>query len=89
MVEFQPLESLGRSILYCDVIMDELRIIAEYSNHPEAELAVKLLASHGIRSVTRSDDCGGVAGGQTFILGVQLLVSTKESGRAKEILNMD
>lgn len=69
--------------------MDGLHIIAEYSNHPEAELAMKLLDSHGIRSVTHADDCGGFAGGQTFILGVQLLVSTQDLERAREILNID
>lgn len=63
-------------------------VIAEYGNHPEAELAGQLLESNGIQSITHSDDCGGVAGGQTFIRGVQVLVHRVDLKRAKEILNI-
>jgi hypothetical protein len=66
----------------------DLEVIAEYGNHPEAELAAQLLDSNGIQSYTHSDDCGGVAGGQTFIRGVRLLVHRVDLKRAKEILNI-
>jgi len=66
-----------------------LEVIAEYGNHPEAELTVQLLESNGIQSYTHSDDCGGVAGGQTFIHGVQVLVDRRDVKRSREILNVE
>ena len=63
------------------MLQSDWEVIAECGNHPEAELAGKLLESNGIQSITHSDDCGGVAGGQTFIRGVQLLV--QETGFEK------
>ena len=66
--------------------MNELEIIADFNNYAEAQLIQGLLESHGVKSVIHSDDCGGIAGGQTFIRGVQLLVSQNDLKRAKEIL---
>ena len=63
-------------------------IIAEYKNHSEAEMARELLESYGIKSMIHSDDCGGIAGGQTFIRGVQLLVYRKDMEKARKILNI-
>lgn len=70
------------------MLQSDWEVIAECGNHPEAELAGKLLESNGIQSITHSDDCGGVAGGQTFIRGVQLLVRRQDLKKAKEILNI-
>jgi hypothetical protein len=66
--------------------MNELEIIADFNNYAEAHLAQGLLGSYGVKSVIHSDDCGGIAGGQTYIRGVQLLVSRNDLKRAKEIL---
>jgi len=41
------------------MLQSDLEVIAEYGNHPEAELAGQLLESNGIQSITHSDDCGG------------------------------
>jgi hypothetical protein len=70
------------------MLQSDWEVIAEYGNHPEALLAGQILESNGIQSITHSDDCGGAAGGQTFIRGVQLLVRRQDSKRAKEILNI-
>ena len=63
-------------------------IVAEYRNHAEAEMAKELLASYGIKSTIHSDDCGGIAGGQTFIRGVQLLVLSEDIEKARKVLNI-
>jgi hypothetical protein len=68
--------------------MNEFEIIADFSNHTEADLAKGLLESYGIKSIISSDDCGGIAGGQTFIRGVQLIVSKDDLKKAKEILKL-
>jgi hypothetical protein len=68
--------------------MNKFEIIADFNNHAEADLAKGLLESHGIKCIMRSDDCGGIAGGQTFIRGVQILVSRDKFEKAKEILEL-
>ena len=68
--------------------MDEFVIIADFNNHAEAEFTKGLLESHGIKAIKNSDDCGGAAGGQTFIRGVQILVTRDDLKRAKEILEL-
>ncbi len=68
--------------------MESPEIVWEYSNHVEAELAKGLLSSSGIESIVHSDDCGGMAGGQTFIQGVKLFVSENDVDRAKKILKL-
>jgi hypothetical protein len=47
-------------------------MVAEFSNHPQADLTKNLL-ENGIRVAIWSDDCGGLAVGQTFIQRVRLL----------------
>ena len=61
-------------------------VIAVYGNHPEAELAKSVLEAEGIPAFTSSDDCGGIAGGQTFVRGVRLFVAKKNETRAHEVL---
>lgn len=68
--------------------MNKFEIIADFNNHTEADFAKGLLESYGIKSIIRSDDCGGIAGGQTFIRGVQLIVSRDDLKKAKEILEL-
>jgi hypothetical protein len=67
-------------------MLNGLIVVAEYANHPEAEMAKKLLESHGIESIIHADDCGGMAGGQTFIRGVQLLVDRDDVISARSLL---
>ena len=61
-------------------------MVAEYSNHPEADLAKNLLEKHGLRVVKWSDDCGGLAPGQTFIQRVRLFVPDSDRQAAMDIL---
>jgi hypothetical protein len=60
--------------------------IAEFTNHPEAELNRQLLENHGIDVSIWSDDCGEMAGGQTFIQRVRLLVQEPDMQKALDIL---
>lgn len=68
--------------------MDDIILVMEFNNHAEAEMAKERLESYGINSIIHSDDCGGMAGGQTFIRGVQLLVSKNDIVTAKKILKI-
>jgi hypothetical protein len=68
--------------------MDSFKVVCEYSNHVEAEIAKGILNSNGIKSFIHSDDCGGIAGGQTYITGVQLLVSESDLEQANIILKL-
>jgi hypothetical protein len=61
-------------------------IAAEYTNHPEADLAKDLLESHGIRVYKWSDDCGGLAAGWAFIQRVRLFVPDSDRRAAMDIL---
>ena len=61
-------------------------MVAEFMNHPEADLARNLLESHGIRAAVWSDDCGGQALGQTFVQGVRVFVADADRKRAMDIL---
>jgi hypothetical protein len=61
-------------------------MIAEFRDHPQAELARGLLENSGIRAAVWSDDCGGLAGGQTFVQGVRLFVPASDRETAMEIL---
>jgi hypothetical protein len=61
-------------------------VIAEFADHPRAELAKNLLENHKLHVRLWSDDCGGLAGGQTFIQRVRLFVPGSEEQAAREIL---
>ena len=61
-------------------------LVAEFTDHPQAQLAKNLLEQHGIPSALWSDDCGGLAGGQTFLQGVRLFVSEEQRPVALGIL---
>ena len=60
--------------------------VAEFTNHPQADLAKNLLEKHGIRASIWSDDCGGLAVGQTFIQRVRLFVPDSQHQAALDIL---
>ncbi len=68
--------------------MEAPEILHEYSNHMEAEIAKGFLTSNGIEAIVHSDDCGGMAGGQTFIRGVKLIVPKNDIQRARQILKL-
>ncbi len=61
-------------------------MVAEFTNHPQAELTKNLLEQHGIRVSVWSDDCGGLAVGQTFIQRVRLFVPDSDKQAATDIL---
>ncbi|MBN2322448.1 MAG: DUF2007 domain-containing protein [Spirochaetes bacterium] len=67
---------------------NDLVVIRVYGNHPEAGLAKSVLEASGISAVISSDDCGGIAGGQTFIRGVRLLVAKRHETRARDVLGL-
>ena len=60
--------------------------VAEFTDHPQAELARNLLEKHGIGAALWSDDCGGLAVGQTFIRRVRLFVCDADREAALDIL---
>lgn len=61
-------------------------LVAEFTNHPEADLSRQLLENHGIRVSIWSDDCGEMAGGQTFVQRVRFLVPKSDRQTAMDIL---
>lgn len=61
-------------------------MVAEFTNHPQADLAKNLLGKHRIRVSIWSDDCGGLAEGQTFIRWVRLFVPDSDRQAAMDIL---
>lgn len=60
--------------------------VAEFTNHPEAALARNLLEAHGIDVAEWSDDCGGMAVGQTVIQRVRLFVRVSDIDQARDVL---
>jgi hypothetical protein len=66
--------------------MPKWSMVAEFTNHPEADLAKNLLEKCGISGYLWSDDCGGLAVGQTFIQRVRLFVPNSDQEAAMEIL---
>ena len=61
-------------------------MVAEFPNHPQADLTKNLLEKHGIRVSIWSDDCGGLAVGLTFIQRVRLFVPDSDRQAAMDIL---
>jgi hypothetical protein len=61
-------------------------MVAEFTNHPQAELTKNLLENHGIPASIWSDDCGGLAVGQTFIQRVRIFVPDSHRQAAMDIL---
>ena len=61
-------------------------LVAEFTNHPQADLTKNHLEKHGIPVRLWSDDCGGLAGGQTFIQRVRIFVPASDRRTALEIL---
>jgi hypothetical protein len=70
--------------------MDDLVRVAIVQNEPEAELAIGLLKTEGIRAMWRPTNfaAGGVSGGWvTGEIGpVEVLVRPEDAERAKELL---
>ena len=64
-------------------------MVAEFTNHPQADLTKNLLEKHGIRVSIWSDDCGGLAVGQTFIQRVRLFVPDSARQVAMDVLGKD
>jgi hypothetical protein len=68
---------------------DNWSMVAEFTNHPQADLTKNLLEQHGIRVTIWSDDCGGLAVGQTFVQRVRLFVPDSDRQAAMDILGKD
>ena len=68
---------------------DNWSMVAEFTNHPLADLTKNLLEQHGIRVTIWSDDCGGLAVGQTFVQRVRLFVPDSDRQAAIDILGKD
>jgi len=64
------------------------KLVWEYDNHVKAEIAKGILESNRIKVIIHSDDCGGMAGGQTFVSGVKLFVPEEDTEKAKLLLNL-
>lgn len=64
----------------------EWAVVAEYGNHSQAQLAANLLEECAIECLVWSDDCGGIAPGQSFVRGVKVYVAEEDVDRALEIL---
>ena len=60
--------------------------VTEFGNRIQAELAANLLGEFDIECILRADDCGGMAGGQSFVRGVAVLVRERNAPRSREIL---
>jgi hypothetical protein len=65
---------------------DNWAMVAEFTNHPEADFTRHLLEKHGIPVAIWSDDCGEMAVGQTFIQRVRLFVPESDRQAAMDIL---
>jgi hypothetical protein len=61
-------------------------LVAEFTNHAQANLTKNLLEKYGIGVAIWSDDCGGLAVGQTFIQRVRLFVPDSDRQSALDIL---
>ena len=70
------------------VCVDKYVVLTEYTHHALAEMAHSLLRQHVIDAVIHSDDCGGMAGAQTCVRGIQILVHQKDCERARDILGI-
>jgi len=66
--------------------MNDPTVVAEYSNHAQAELASNMLGSFGISCEIWADDCGGMAPGQSFVSGVKIYVDSIDYEKAREIM---
>jgi len=68
---------------------DEKRIIAEYHNIVEAEIAQGQLESAGIPSFILRDDAGGIYPQLQYASGVYLVVRTSDYDEAHTILSSE
>ena len=61
-------------------------VVAEFRNHPEAELSRNILTGFGIPCRLWTDDCNGLAVGQTVVQGVRLFVPVSHFEESKRLL---
>jgi hypothetical protein len=69
--------------------MDELVRVAVVDNEPEADLAVSLLGSEGIRAMWRATNAAaaGLGAGTSSAMGpLEILVRAEDAERAVELL---
>lgn len=63
----------------------DLVVIRTYVNNFEAEIDKTTLEAAGMRSMIRSDDCGGLRP-HLWMGGVELLVRIEDADRAREVI---
>ena len=66
--------------------MDDLVIVKIFTSRWEADLAKHILESHGIQTMIKADDEGGMMPSLQMINGVQVLVRKKDKDKARELL---
>ncbi len=67
--------------------MEQLVVLETYSNRIDAEMASEHLKSHGINTLLKSDDCGGMYPQFTTMFRVKLYVNQDDVDTAMDILN--
>jgi len=67
--------------------MEQLVVLGTYSSRIDAEMASEHLKSHGINTLLKSDDCGGMYPQFTTMFRVKLYVDQDDIDVAMDILN--
>ena len=63
-----------------------MKVVAEYTNRTQAEIALGVLEARGIDAFIQGDDLGGQGPGQSFINRVQILVHETDADEATALL---
>lgn len=78
-----------RSAFVDEVVMGTFAALASYGTQLDAELAVALLAAHGITAHVRSDNAGGMRPDLGQLHGVQVLVAVSDVAEARAVLEAE
>jgi Putative prokaryotic signal transducing protein len=68
---------------------EKQRVVGEYDNEIDAEIAKGHLESSGIKALIIKDDGGGMLPSMQNTEGVQLVVTESQSEKAKKILQAE
>ena len=69
--------------------MEHLVVLGTYSSRIDAEMFCEHLKSHGINTLLKSDDCGGMYPQFTTMFRVKVYVDQDDVDVAMDILNPD
>ena len=67
--------------------MDDAKVVAEYTNRTQADIAKAYLEARGIEAFVKGDDLGGLRPGLSFVNRVQVLVDEENLETAKQLLS--